>query len=203
MKKKILTLLALNLFLLTGCGQKTDNITFVATIESIQDNSIMVTTTDKVGFDKASVGFDAGLEIPFNLIVGQRVEIEALPEIRESYPVQITAVKISLLEEKENAEYKKITPQEATGMMDKDAVILDVRTQAEFDQGHIPQAVLLPDTEIRQEATEILPDKDQTILVYCRSGRRSALAAQNLIDMGYTSVYDFGGIQDWTGEIVK
>lgn len=200
--KKVILILSIALFVMAGCGQKNDHIIFIATIDSIQANSIMVTTTDDVGFDKASVGFDENLEIPFNLMVGQVIEIEALPAIRESYPVQITAVKISLPEEQGKTEYKKITPPEAEKMMDQDVIILDVRTQAEFDEGHIPNAVLLPDAEIKQRAEELLPNKEQTMLVYCRSGRRSALAAQELVQMGYTNVYDFGGILDWTGDVV-
>lgn len=88
-------------------------------------------------------------------------------------------------------------------MAQEGIIILDVRTEEEFAEGHIPNAVLLPDTEVKQRAEELLPDKEQTILVYCRSGRRSALAAQELADMGYTNVYDFGGILDWTGDVVK
>lgn len=109
----------------------------------------------------------------------------------------------TLKEKSIKAEYKKITPTEAMEMMGDDAIILDVRTKAEFDEGHIPNALLIPDTEITQKAEEVLPDKDQTILVYCRSGRRSALAAKELIQLGYTNVYDFGGILDWSGEVVK
>ena len=101
------------------------------------------------------------------------------------------------------AEYRKITPDEAKEKMVEGVVILDVRTQAEFDEGHIPGAILLPDTELSSRADQLLPDKGQTILVYCRSGRRSAASAKALAELGYTSVYDFGGIQDWTGEIVK
>ena len=200
--KKLLFLLFATLFLLVGCGQKNDNIVFTAVIEIIQDNSIMVTTFDDVCFDKASVGFVEALDLQFTPVSGQTVEIEALPEIRESYPVQITAVKITLLES-EKAQYKKINPSEAAEIMVNDVVILDVRTQAEFDEGHIPNAILLPDSEISQKAEDVLPDKDKTILVYCRSGRRSALASEALIEMGYTKVYDFGGVIDWPGETVK
>ncbi len=101
------------------------------------------------------------------------------------------------------AEYREISADEAANMMVDGVVILDVRTQAEYDEGHIPGAVLLPSDEVAVRAGEILPDKEQTILVYCRSGRRSALAAQTLAELGYTAVYDFGGIQDWNGEVVK
>jgi rhodanese-related sulfurtransferase len=88
-------------------------------------------------------------------------------------------------------------------MMTDDAIILDVRTQEEFDEGYIANAVLLPYTEISEKAASFLPDKDQTVLIYCRAGRRSEIAARELIDMGYTKVYDFGGIQDWTDGLVK
>jgi len=105
-------------------------------------------------------------------------------------------------------EYKKITSDEAAAMMtDTDrgnkVVVLDVRTQEEFDEGHIKNAVLLHDYEIKDKAEIILYDKNETILIYCRTGRRSENAAKELIAMGYTNVYDFGGIVDWSGEIVK
>lgn len=201
--RKVVFILFFTILILTGCGQKGSNITFVATIESIQSNSILVTTTDDVGFVKASVAFDKNLKIPTNLSPGQVVEIEALPEIRESYPVQITAVKITLKEESKKAEYKKITPAQATEMMLEDVIILDVRTQAEYDEGHIPNALLLPNSEINSRAEKVLPNKEQAILVYCRSGRRSEQAVKALVKLGYMNVYDFGGIIDWPGEIIK
>lgn len=98
----------------------------------------------------------------------------------------------------------KITPEQAREIMqsEPDAVVLDVRTQEEYDTGHIEGALLIPDTDVAGKAPELLPDKEATILVYCRSGRRSADAAKTLSDMGYTSVYDFGGIITWPYEIV-
>ena len=100
------------------------------------------------------------------------------------------------------AEYRKLTPREAEAMMSDDVVILDVRTQDEYDGGHIRNAILLPVDEIGLKAEDTLPDKDQMIFVYCRSGVRSQSAANALIGLGYTDVYDIGGIRDWTGEIV-
>ena len=97
--------------------------------------------------------------------------------------------------------YQKITPEIALEMMEDDAVILDVRTREEFDVLHIKGAVLLPDFEIKQKAEEVLPDKNQIILVYCRSGNRSETAAKELISMGYKKVFDFGGIVNWHGEV--
>ena len=99
-------------------------------------------------------------------------------------------------------EYKRITPQEAMTMMTGDAIILDVRTQEEFEDGHIGDAILLPYDQIGKMAQSVLPDRDQIVLIYCRSGRRSEIAARELIDMGYVKVFDFGGIVDWPGEIV-
>lgn len=81
-------------------------------------------------------------------------------------------------------------------------VIVDVRRQDEYDAGHIPGVILIPNESIDTEQPAELPDLDQVILIYCRSGNRSKQAAQKLFDMGYTNVYEFGGIIDWTGEVV-
>ena len=99
--------------------------------------------------------------------------------------------------------YMNITAEEAKILMDteKDYIILDVRTQEEYDQGHIPGAILIPDTEIEDRAEGELTDKNQLILVYCRSGRRSKLAAQSLVELGYTNIREFGGIIDWPYEV--
>lgn len=99
--------------------------------------------------------------------------------------------------------YVNITAAEAKEIMDREEgyVILDVRTQAEYDEGHIPGAVLIPDTEIEAWAEAELPDKDQLILVYCRSGRRSKLASEILVQLGYTNIREFGGIIDWPYEV--
>ena len=103
---------------------------------------------------------------------------------------------------KQEAVYMNITAQEAKQIMDSEEgyIILDVRTQEEYDQGHIPGAILIPDTDIEAKAEAILTDKSQLILVYCRSGRRSKLAAEALVDLGYTNIKEFGGIIDWPYE---
>ena len=107
-------------------------------------------------------------------------------------------------EENKEAVYMNITAEEAKKIMDTESeyVILDVRTEEEFAQGHIPGAILIPDYEIREEAESSLPDKDALILVYCRSGRRSKNAAQILLELGYTNIREFGGIIDWHYETV-
>ena len=100
--------------------------------------------------------------------------------------------------------YTQISQDEAMEMMARDDghVIVDVRRQDEYDAGHIPGAILIPNESIRTQPPEELPDKDQIILIYCRSGNRSKEAAQKLFDMGYTRIYEFGGINTWEGEIV-
>ena len=101
-------------------------------------------------------------------------------------------------------EYKKISAADAKARMDSGdtIVILDVRTQEEYDAGHIPGAILVPNETIADKQPALLPDLDAEILVYCRSGNRSAQAAKKLIAIGYTNVVDFGGIIDWPYDIV-
>lgn len=103
---------------------------------------------------------------------------------------------------KQEAAYMNITPEEAKQLMDtrQDYVILDVRTQQEYEEKHIPGAILIPDSEIGERAEQALPDKNQLILVYCRSGRRSKLASEKLVQLGYTNIREFGGIIDWPYE---
>ena len=100
------------------------------------------------------------------------------------------------------AVYVNITAEQAKDMMDTQQgyVILDVRAMDEYAESHIPGAILIPHDEILEKAESVLTDKDQTILVYCRSGRRSKLAAEDLQKLGYTSIYEFGGIIDWPYE---
>ena len=100
--------------------------------------------------------------------------------------------------------YHKISAEEAYEMMASQKVmVVDVRTREEYDGGHIENAVLVPNESIGSEMPEALPDKEATLLVYCRSGRRSKDAAQKLLALGYQSVYDFGGVIDWPYELVK
>jgi phage shock protein E len=95
-----------------------------------------------------------------------------------------------------------ITAEQGKDMMDEDPtiVLVDVRTEAEFTEEHIPGALLVPVDELESLAPEMLPDKEATYIIYCRSGNRSATAAQQLIDMGYQNIYDMGGIIDWPYE---
>ena len=104
-----------------------------------------------------------------------------------------------------SATYDQIGGAEAKALMDSESeyIIIDARTQEEYDQGHIPGAILIPEYEIANRAEKELSAKDQLILVYCRSGRRSKIAAEELVKLGYTNVKEFGGIIDWKYEIVK
>ena len=103
----------------------------------------------------------------------------------------------------QEAVYMNITAQEAKELMDTQTgyIILDTRTQEEYDQGHIPGAILIPYDEVLEKAEGILTEKDQLILVYCRSGRRSKIAAEALVELGYTNIREFGGILDWPYEV--
>lgn len=101
--------------------------------------------------------------------------------------------------------YTQISMEEAVSMMEKetDYIILDVRTPEEFAEKHIPNAINIPNEVIGTEEIAELPDKDQLILVYCRSGNRSKQASEKLVALGYTNIYEFGGINDWSGETVS
>ena len=105
--------------------------------------------------------------------------------------------------EKELSSYRQITTQEAVAMMAKETnyIILDVRTQAEYDAGHIPGAILIPNETIGTDEISQLPDKEQLIMIYCRSGNRPKQASEKLVKLGYTNIVEFGGINSWTGEI--
>ena len=109
-------------------------------------------------------------------------------------------------QDKENdqgAVYMNITAEEAKQIMDTEEgyIILDVRTQEEYDEGHIPGAIVISHEEIAEKAEKVLTDKEQLILVYCRSGRRSKIAAEALVELGYTNIKEFGGIIDWSYEV--
>lgn len=208
--KRIVLFVAFCLLLLsmvTGClgNDSGGNLSFNAVVESVDDQSILVVLKEPAEFDKASVDLSDVADLPA-LEPGDWVFVTILPEIRESYPVQVTAVSLRILSEEEvkSMQYQVISAEDAKVMMEDGSpyVLLDVRTPAEFKEGHIEGALLLPNTEIEEKASSILPDKEARILVYCRSGNRSEEAALKLIDMGYSNVYDFGGIIDWPYDIV-
>ena len=101
--------------------------------------------------------------------------------------------------------YRRISMDEAVTMMEKESgyIILDVRRPDEYATGHIPNAINIPNENIGTDEISALPDKDQLIMVYCRSGRRSKEAAEKMVKLGYTNIVEFGGILDWKGETVS
>ena len=105
----------------------------------------------------------------------------------------------------EESTYRQINAEEADSMMEEesDYLILDVRTAQEYSEKHIPGAINIPNETIGTEDIPELPDKEQLILVYCRSGNRSKQASEKLVKLGYTNIVEFGGINDWTGETVS
>ena len=107
--------------------------------------------------------------------------------------------------EKAPGSYRQISMEEAVSMMERetDYILLDVRTQDEYAQGHIPGAICIPNETIGTEEIPELPDKEQLILVYCPSGNRSKQASEKLVQLGYTNIVEFGGINSWTGETVS
>ena len=118
----------------------------------------------------------------------------------------LALVAVSLISPAASADsYRQVSMQEAIELMhsESDYIILDVRTQAEYQSGHIPGAICIPNETILHDDIPELPDKDQLILVYCRSGNRSRQASAKLAALGYTGVVEFGGIHAWPGDIVS
>ena len=125
--------------------------------------------------------------------------------IKRVLPIILSALLLTACAPGNSLGYKQITMSEAVKMMEKEKnyIILDVRRADEFDEGHIPGAINVPNEVIGTEEIPELPDKSQLILVYCRSGRRSKEASEKLVKLGYTNIVEFGGILDWKGEIEK
>jgi len=124
--------------------------------------------------------------------------------MKKILPIFISALLLvgCAVPEEQEISYRQITMDEAVAMMEEEDgyIILDVRTVAEFDEKHIPGAINIPNETIGTDTIPELPDKDQLILVYCRSGNRSKQASEKLVKLGYTNVVEFGGIMDWPGE---
>lgn len=137
------------------------------------------------------------------LVLGLLAGCAGEATLSESAPASSSQALSQSSSQSEKITYEQITQEQAKELLDseEDYVLLDVRTQLEYEEGHMPGAVLLPDYEVSEKAEELLPDKDQLILVYCRSGNRSKSASRALAELGYTNVKEFGGIQDWPYEI--
>ena len=128
-----------------------------------------------------------------------------MKKIKRVLPIILSALLLTACAPGNSLGYKQITMSEAVKMMEteKNYIILDVRRADEFAEGHIPGAINVPNEEIGTAEIAKLPDKSQLILVYCRSGRRSKEASEKLVKLGYTNIVEFGGIQDYEGEIEK
>ena len=128
-----------------------------------------------------------------------------MKKIKRVLPIILSALLLTACAPGNSLGYKQITMSEAVKMMEteKNCIILDVRRADEFAEGHIPGAINVANEVIGTEEIPELPDKSQLILVYCRSGRRSKEASEKLVKLGYTNIVEFGGINDWTGEIEK
>ena len=124
--------------------------------------------------------------------------------MKKFLPIFITALLLvsCVAPTEQEVSYRQITMDEAVAMMkeENNYIILDVRTVSEFDEMHIPGAINIPNETIGTDTISKLPDMDQLILVYCRSGNRSKQASEKLVKLGYTNVVEFGGILDWSGE---
>jgi len=134
---------------------------------------------------------------PGETVVSTTEQTQETQEVKETQETQVSNV--------QKDDYFQISMDEAVTMMEEetDYIILDVRRPDEFAEKHIPNAINVPNESIGEEEISELPDKDQLILVYCRSGNRSKQASKKLAALGYTNVYEFGGINEWTGETVK
>ena len=109
------------------------------------------------------------------------------------------------IDNKEESVIKYVSMDEIVQIMNENSnyIILDVRSMQEYNEGHIPNAICIPNETISEDIINKLPNKEQLILIYCRSGNRSKQAAQKLKNLGYTNLIEFGGIIDWAGDIVK
>lgn len=148
---------------------------------------------------KLILGIAAVLLIAIGLIACQSKKQLTEPQTSENIEPSIFSSSKSSA-----GKYQRISAKDAQARMDSgdEIIILDVRTPAEFAEGYIKGAINLPLDRITKDAPTVLTDKEAEILIYCRSGNRSKTAAQQLIKLGYTNVYDFGGIIDWSGEVV-
>ena len=195
---------------------KEEQYEFVATIIGAYDSAILVEpkegTNERESSDKISMVIKRPTDGTNDFyVVGNKVKITYNGVIMESYPAQIIATKVELIGgdtlSKDNikGKIKNVSMDEIVNIMSENQnyIILDVRTFKEYNDGHIPNAICIPNETINEDVINKLPNKEQLILIYCRSGNRSKQAANKLQELGYTNLIEFGGIIDWKGEIVK
>ena len=217
MRKYCIVILGILIMLLSGCNNRTmDDIieneqSIVGIVTEVNDKYIQI-YIENDGYPSGAlcnVSLDVenkeGLYSPIK--VGDEVMVYFDGGIAECDPMQINKVYGITLQKPVSREgtYTQITMREAVTMMENETgyIILDVRTAEEFADKHITNAINIPNEVIGTEEITELPDKEQLILVYCRSGNRSKQASEKLAALGYTNIYEFGGINDWTGETVS
>lgn len=196
MKKILLCLL-----LLSGCSN-VDKEVIIGVVEEQAENNLLVKFNNEVSFELASIDSEV---IDSKIQVGDFVKITYDGMVRESYPVGISADKVELyISFHETPKYRKVEPEIAKLMMDmKKVMILDVRTEAEFNASHIEGALHYPLSDLSVLVKNQITNKDQILLVYCQSGNRSEQASKELVALGYSNVFDFGGIRDWPYGVTK
>ena len=217
MKKYIAVVFLVLIMLLSGCNNRSMNYiienepSIIGVVAEVHEKYIQIYIKNE-GYPYGAycnVSLDVensdGTYSPIN--VGDEVVVYYDGSIAESDPMQISTVYAITLRTPAIREstYTQISMEEAVAMMntENDYIILDVRTPEEFADKHISNAINIPNEVIGTEEIAELPDKEQLILVYCRSGNRSKQASEKLVALGYTNVYEFGGINDWTGETIS
>lgn len=218
MKKILLIALAFTLILsIAGCGNGTekdngaDNETPMATGTGVDGRIIEIVDNGHITIrNEEDTSIYYKIDISGGLKFGNGVNSNLNPdnvitadvEITDSESLPKEAVLISITGNKA-PDYRVIDAKQAKEMIDAgDVLIVDVRTRVEYEEGYIPDAYNVPLDQIDKGISNVTSNKDDTILVYCRSGNRSKVAARILTEMGYTNVYDFGGIVDWPYEVI-
>ena len=204
--KKLFFVLISSLLLLTSCEASQENMTIEARIVLVYRDHLFVDIEGDVPFDYADLYYEEGYELSFEPHAEQIIQAEILPQVHKD-PPEVTAVHVEKLEDGPLASripIKEIPHDEAKKMLENEDVrLLDVRTEEEYHSGHLPDAVQVEEKDLASYAQSELPDKEQTIFVYCRTGIRSYEACLTLTELGYEEIYDLGGIVEWPYEIIE
>lgn len=208
------------LLLLGSCNSSAQPRMLKGTVLRVNGNSLFISTSELKDseIDKAYVNITPSTVLKTSdgksitgkdFKEGDSLIVGYSGEILTTNPPQIIALSITLQRvsttENTRAEYRKISPEQAQEILkeNQNAILVDVRTQPEYEEQRIPQSILIPNEEISTLAPKLLADKNATILVYCRTGVRSQQAALKLVELGYTNVYDIGGIVNWPYQTVS
>ena len=175
-----------------------ETLVFPAIIEKVESTTLTVIPEEEVGFPKAVVHLADSVSLTFFPLPGQRITVEIVPEIRESEPVQVTAVNITLEALPTPQSCQTLSVEEAESLIRaRSHIFIDARSASEFEMGHVEGAIRLTVEEVEGGLPEILQDREQVVLVYCASGVRSRNLCRRLAEMGVQHVFDLGGRNDW------